>query len=206
MQIKYKMTSSQACQKRSRFFTGSGCSGRHEKGIALVVGLIVLAIMMLASVAILRNTGIGLGVAGNVGFKQNATSVADHGVESARAWLLSRSPSQLEIDSSNIYYATWDPTFSPSTYNWTNNSTESTSNDGTGNRVRYIVHRMCKIVGPIAASGQECVSASGAAGGNMVLNPDMPDSSPDTSATLYRVTVRVDGVRDTESYIQVMIR
>jgi len=49
--------------------------GQH--GVVLFVALIVLIIMTLAGLALLRQMGVGTSIAGNVAFKENATSVAE---------------------------------------------------------------------------------------------------------------------------------
>ena len=63
-------------------------SRRRQHGVVLFVALIVLIIMTLAGLALLRQMGVGTSIAGNVAFKENATSVADRGTEAARAWLI----------------------------------------------------------------------------------------------------------------------
>ena len=63
---------------------------RLQRGVVLFVALIVLIIMTLAGLALLRQMGVGTSIAGNVAFKENATSVADRGTEVARAWLFRR--------------------------------------------------------------------------------------------------------------------
>ena len=50
----------------------------HQQGVVLFVALIVLIIMTLAGLALLRQMGAGTSIAGNIAFKENATSVADH--------------------------------------------------------------------------------------------------------------------------------
>ena len=59
------------------------CSRR----VVLFVALIVLIIMTLAGLALLRQMGAGTSIAGNIAFKENATSVADRGTEVARQWI-----------------------------------------------------------------------------------------------------------------------
>ena len=50
---------------------------RRQQGVVLYVALIVMIAMMLAGVAMLRSVGTGVGVAGNLAFKQNATLAGD---------------------------------------------------------------------------------------------------------------------------------
>ena len=60
---------------------------RRERGVVLFVALIVLIIMTLAGLALLRQMTTGVSIAGNIAFKENATSVADRGAEVALQYL-----------------------------------------------------------------------------------------------------------------------
>ena len=87
------------------------------------VALIVLIVMSLAGLAMLRQMGTGISVAGNVGFKQNATSTSDVGTEAARAWYTAQPTVILENDNAaQGYYATWNGTWGatvdPTQFNW----------------------------------------------------------------------------------------
>jgi type IV pilus assembly protein PilX len=192
---------------------------KAQQGIALIVVMIILMIMLIGAMGILRNTNVGLGIAGNLGFKQNATSVSDQGVEAARAWLIAQDPLTLYLtpvaSDSVAYFATMTPGFNPDTYVWTTkgNSVISTANDGTGNQVRYVIHRMClregspsfrALPGPPASAAQECVHPTvNQSGSRQLGGAGVGIKAPVTP--LYRVTVRTDGPRNTMSQIQVMI-
>lgn len=180
---------------------------KPQQGIALMVVMIVLVIMLTGALSILRNTNVGLGIAGNLGFKQNATSVSDQGVEAARAWLLAQPPANLFVaQTAQAYFETMTPGFNPDTYAWAvaGNSVISTVNDGTGNQVRYVIHRMCLLTGSPSFAGQECVRPTASANGSRQLGGGgVGIRAPATP--LYRVTVHTDGPRNTMSHIQVMI-
>ena len=176
---------------------------QRQQGVVLYVALIVMIAMLLAGVAMLRSVGTGVGVAGNLAFKQNATMAGDRGAEKAIAWLVTKTAVQLELDAINAhgYYATWVPTFEPLTFDWSN-APVATNDDGAGNQVRYVIHRLCKNTGSAQVSlTQECtvrgsiVAGSTASGipGGALLPP------------LYRVTTRVVGPRNTVSYVQVLV-
>ena len=122
---------------------------RSQQGIVLIISLMVLLIMLTAGIAIIRSSNVTQGVAGNVGFKKTATSVADAGVEAARAWLINQTPAQLrDANPSAAYDPTWGTDFDPLTYNWeTSPKKEVTPDDGLGNHIWYVIHRMCKKAG-----------------------------------------------------------
>src|SRR5438874_8191186 len=111
-----------------------------QRGVVLYVALIVLVVMALVGIAMMRGSGTGISIAGNLSMKENATNVADIGTEAARTWLMAQNAGTLSNDQAG-YYSSWgggtdvDPLQLP----WTTNSILVTANDGTGNQVRYIV-------------------------------------------------------------------
>lgn len=177
----------------------------------LLIALIMLVAMTLAGLAMMHGTGTGLWVAGNLAFRKTATSVADDGVEAARAWLTDPAHNS-EILKSDIpegaYYSSWDATFKPAEHDWETNSRLLTSDDGLGNEIRYVVHRLCKTAGQAAnAVDQQCVTVSmpspskgGGGGGGYGEGVLTTSIQP-----YFRVTARVRGLRNTVSYIQVIM-
>jgi Tfp pilus assembly protein PilX len=85
----------------------------------LFVALIVLIVMTLAGLALLRQMGIGTSIAGNVAFKENATSVADRGTEAARAWLIANSAITANDSPVDGYYSSWAAGVDPTAFTWT---------------------------------------------------------------------------------------
>lgn len=180
---------------------------RTEAGVSLIVVLMVLMVMLFTSVGILRSSNTTLGIVGNLSFKQNAVSVADGGVETARTWLITRPLGVLNAhDPVSGYFASWLPVnWDPLTFDWDASSVLSAANDGTGNQVRYVIHRMCAIVGPTDDPLQQCVAPiSAGSNGSRQLGGQGAVYNPLLSA-VYRVTVRVDGPRNTVAYSQVNV-
>ena len=178
-------------------------SARGQRGVVLWVALGVLIIMSLAGLAMLRQIGGGLSVAGNIAFKQSATAVADLGTERAIAWL--RVPGTLlasDIPTAG-YYSTWGNQPNPADSSWSAiwDATPSTIDSATGNAVKVVIQRLCALPDVDAnAAGQHC-SAAGA------RSPDRGGggSSFQTIAQPYfRITTQVTGPRNTVSYIQVI--
>jgi type IV pilus assembly protein PilX len=175
----------------------------REKGVVLFIALIVLVAMTLAGIAMFRQIGSGVIIAGNIAFKENATSVGDFGIEAARAYLVGSGSSALQADQAPGYISSWALTFNPTTHNWSSNSTLVTSDDGTGNEVRYVIHRLCANPGSVNDPTQTCVtvgtaSAGGSKGGGSY--GVLPLSN--TTAPYFRITARVTGPRNTVSYVQ----
>ena len=169
----------------------------------MVIVLVAMVVMLGAVVAMFRNTGSGLSIAGNMGFKQDATSVADLGVETARNWLSAQSAATLSASAAvSGYYETWAAGFNPLTYNWAQSVTLPA--DAQGNTVQYVIHRMCGLTGLTSVAGQQCVYPSTAQDGSRQLGGAGASLTPPITP-LYRITVRVQGPRNTMSYTQAMV-
>ena len=93
-------------------------SSRKQDGVVLFVALIVLIIMTLAGLALLRQMGVGTSIAGNIAFKENATSVADRGTEFANAWLVANYAITASDSIANGYISNWGASVDPNTYDW----------------------------------------------------------------------------------------
>jgi type IV pilus assembly protein PilX len=179
-----------------------------QAGVVLVIALIMLVAMAMAGIAMVRSMGAGIGIAGNLAFKQNATSVADLGIATARDYVYGRTVEQLALDdAASGYYSSWDSTFNPATYPWTTNSVLVTSNDGTGNLVRYVTHRLCSIANTqvAASAAQNCVVRLDSDRSDKSTKPEGDVTFTDATQVYYRITARVEGVRNAVSYVQVMI-
>ncbi len=60
---------------------------RRQRGVVLLLALIMLVAMTLAGIVLYRQIGTGLIIARNLSFKRTATVAADRGIEAARTWL-----------------------------------------------------------------------------------------------------------------------
>ncbi len=181
---------------------------RRQQGVVLYVALVVMVVMMLAGGAMLRSVGTGVGVTGNLAFKQNATLAGDLGTQAAIAWILSQPALSMEQNiPASGYFATWDPSFKPSAFDWSSAKLVplAAGVPDTGNTVRYVIHRLCSASGiPQSSAVQEC-SVSGNVTANSVDGNSSGVQSGAVSPPLYRVTTRVDGPRGTLSFIQVVV-
>jgi len=191
---------------------------QQQRGIVLFVALIVVVVMALAGLAMMRQTGSGISIAGNVAMRQNATSAGDFGTETGRQWLIDKSlltPTDLEADDPTMgYYATWgtnldgDPT---KIATWTPgaNAVEAITAalEPTNNRVLYVIHRLCQAVGPPDAIGQNCADYQSNQGGSQGGGgANYPGGQLTAARPLYRISARVEGDRSTLSFIQIIIQ
>jgi Tfp pilus assembly protein PilX len=196
---------------------------RAQRGVVLIIALVVLVAMTLAAIALVRSVDTSNLIAGNMAFQQAATHSADLGMETAISWLDANKaalkvggiPVLEEDDTTNGYIAGGSDLMPDATKNppqtWDNYWTQSLAAnskalaaDSAGNTVSYVIHRMCKNAGS-QTGGASCVAspAISSAGGNNEEAGDKQLNAP--SSVFYRITVRVAGPRNTVSYVQSML-
>ncbi len=199
---------------------------RRQRGVTLIIAMIILGAMMLSGIAMFRKLSASAMISGNLAFTNSAIAGADFGAESARAWLMLQSGRQLftgaqfargyfpahcytlpadEVASRNCGTSATPADFDPTTFDWTNQATVVTTNDGAGNDVRYVVHRLCNVVGSLDTAGQSCVLAlqtNAGSGGHGTVTYGTQQLST-TMRPYYRVTTRVRGPRNATVYTQI---
>jgi Tfp pilus assembly protein PilX len=188
---------------------------RRQRGIVLFISLIVLVAMSLAGIAMIRSVDTSLGIAGNMAFKQATIQGGDQGVATAFTWLSTNSSGTTLTNSDvvNGYYSA-APNESAGYWfddtNWTQAvSLNGGIPDAAGNTIKFVIHRMCTLPN-LAYNGvsggvtNECSlyygTGSGTSGGSMSVGAAQFEGTPQV---YYRITVRVDGPRNTVSIIQV---
>ena len=77
---------------------------RAQRGVSLLFALLTLVALLLATLALVRSVDTSNMLAGNIGFKQDATAAADQASRKAIAWLVNNTAS-LNSDASSGYYA-----------------------------------------------------------------------------------------------------
>jgi Tfp pilus assembly protein PilX len=206
---------------------------RGQRGVVLLLALIMLVAMTLAGIVLYRQIGTGLIIARNLNFKRTAAVASDRGLETARAWLMGQTASQLETGSAaNGYFPGWCNTvldaagqpdadndgnpddcgnnpppseFDPAAYNWAN-SVLATANDGVGNEVRYVIHRLCETPGAINAAGQQCVTIGSATAGSARTSAVYGSQAlSNTSQPYFRITSRTQGPTNTVVFTQTIL-
>lgn len=193
--------------------------GLHQKqqGVVLVIALIVLVAMTLAGIALVRSVDTSNVIAGNLAFQQAATQSGDRGVEQAITWLETNN-NGITLNTNNTsngytangtatgqspaagvsWDAFWNATLSA-------NAVVMAQDANTGNTVSYVIQRMCNATGAaftVSSCASSTLLSSGSSGnaeegGEVQLNA--------LSLVFYRITVRIDGPRNTVSYIQSMV-
>ena len=190
-----------------------------QSGVVLIISLIVLVAMMLAAIALIRMADTNNLIAGNMAFQQAATRSGDQGIETAFAWLQARSTGVTldTSDSTGGYRAdgaalgpnltatppqTWDAYWSATL---AARAITAGQADAAGNTVSYVIDRLCRFA-LSRSSGADCVASPSAdpnnAGSSQAAGLKPPDPP---SVVYYRITVRIDGPRNTVSYVQSIV-
>jgi type IV pilus assembly protein PilX len=197
---------------------------RRQRGVVLILALIVLVAMTLASIAMVRSVDTSTIVAGNLAFRQSGVAAGDAGAEAAIAWL-SKNPALLTKDSPpNGYYATGQDcldltgsgrfpaecTPPHAILDWNNaDMVKTLAEDAAGNKIFYVIHRMCDSEGPVdgatCATDQSSLS-EGRSKGIATAEKHYGDiKMAAINRVYYRITVRIAGPRNATSQIQTVV-
>ena len=176
---------------------------RAQRGVVLFIALIVLVAMTLAGLGMMRSVDTNNLIAGNLAFKAAAASAGDAALEASRTWLMAKTPGQLETDQGG-YFANWQPSFDPKTFDWLASSTLLGA-DSNGNTIYYVAHRMCnesaKSIDATDCAKVATVSVGSTKGGSSYGSAPLTG----TSLVFYRITAKIEGPKFTVSYLQAFI-
>jgi len=172
-----------------------------QRGIALPVMLIMLTVMLVSSIYLLKSSTSTTLTTANLAYESALSKAADLGVHTGFAYLRDiPNAALLEVNQpGNGYVATMSPTWTVSTPAfWTGSVTLPA--DASGNRVEYVIHRLCDFAGPYNAVNNRCQLTS--------ARPNSKTSQPygrsgrsdspnylDQPQLHYVVTARIAGAR-----------
>lgn len=206
---------------------------RAQQGVVLFIALIALVALSLAGLAFMRSVDTGGMIAGNLAFTRAAVAYSDIGLEQARQELVALAgltctatagatpqpclelghPTPTGLGTKTFYSASMD-----SSWHYRNNADWDDTDSGviaspvSGYQIRFIVHRLCRDAGPVA--GTTCVQdPTGAAiGGGISLGSidygsilSQGAASAADPLPYYRITVRVQGPRNSVVYSQAWV-
>ncbi len=190
---------------------------RRQRGVVLFISLIVMVAMSLAAIALIRSVDTATGVIGNLAFRQAAILPANLAVEAAAAALFDDARggpapiNRINHMAAENYFATVqsgeDARGIPTELQRKTNFTQArVLVDQAGNEIRYVIERMC--IDPVAvgqvATVETCEMLTPKLTTGTTANEGLAPVPP--RLPMYRVTVRVDGPRNTTSFLQAMLR
>lgn len=175
--------------------------------------LIAMVLILLSTVALIRSFDTSLSMAGNLAFKRDLVNQGERGMAKAIALFtsangaLASSTARESNSLANNYSATALATdghgiplalLNDTTFTAAGMSGSDITDSTSGISVRYVIDRLCNATGEFNASS--CVSANiGASRGGSASK--LKKSSGQMQA-IYRISVRVTGPRNTQSYMQ----
>lgn len=175
----------------------------RERGVVLIISLIVLVALTLAGIALVRSTDTGTTIAGNMASRTAALHAVDTGVEAAFTGITGAAgfftnPTIAASTATAQYFPVLqtDTTPADGIPDLTWSSVPGAEIDG--NRVRVAIERMCAInVDPTNIEGvtQQCTQVPTTTAESNKAGSVGP--SVNNRLTAYRVTVRVEGPRNT---------
>jgi hypothetical protein len=186
-------------------------NARHpspQRGIALPIMLIMLAVMLIGSIYLMKSSTSTTLITANLAYDSALSKAADLGINTGANWLntTAAGPNRilLEKDSSaNGYVATLDPTQQVSNPNFWVGSVTIVDTATPANRIEYVIHRMCALTGTYDAAGpppNTCVQTTAAmtSGSPVALGESLSSDSQDMPGPPqihYVVTARIIGSR-----------
>lgn len=197
---------------------------RRQSGVVLFVALIVMVAMSLAAIALIRSVDTTNAIVGNLAFRLASILPANASIEQAASGLFS------DADIATVtHIADKDNNFPAENYLacrqglplcpgapedargvpavLQKKSTAVTLTKKfddtvqTGTQVTYLIERMCLAPGPATTGNCDLVPPKGNPGDTIG-----DSNSGGVSVPYYRVTVRVDGPKNTASFVQAMLR
>jgi type IV pilus assembly protein PilX len=204
-----------------------------QRGVSLLFSLMALVILGFGAVALTRSVDTGTLILGNLAFKQDTLTSSSRGTEEALAWLTANASGATLNANQNArgYYASsidkLDPTGNHTSstnklplVNWDGDCNGATSGTyetcdvlpftGTvvnGNKVQWVITRLCDNVGPPSGTNlcvRPAASSTSTALERGELNPGGRISTG-IAGPYYRVIVRVEGPRNTVSYTESLV-
>lgn len=176
---------------------------QRQAGVALPVMLIMLLIMMITGVYLLRSSNSTTLAASNLAYDATLSRAVDLGLHTGFQWLHDTAKAdraKLEADDDeNGYNATLDTGLTPRNSAFWNGSVEIVDVDG--NRIEYVIHRLCKEGGAFNTKTNSCIQTAANTvklGTTVAIGESLASDAPSYASSPqlhYVITARLDGVR-----------
>jgi type IV pilus assembly protein PilX len=170
---------------------------RAQRGVTLVVVLVLLSVMLLGGIALARMTEVGTLAAGNSAFRETSVQASEIGVNTA--FFAIQGLTDENSNNGNWYFA----------------QAQANGADGLPNvnfdaapelvvgaySVRYVVDRVCTGALPITDPLRQCLVKQ-----VPQLESATDKEKPDPPmARQFRITVRVTGPKETRTFVQSLV-
>jgi len=183
---------------------------RRERGVVLLICLIVLVILLAGGVAVVRSMNTTLSSAGNLAFKRDLVNRGEQAAVKALELFSTGALSTIGADYDDATQYNYSamrldtndrgiPLALLKDELYKAKAANTIEQTGDFVKIRYLIDRLCNASG--ASSKSTCVYAPAATDvrGGSVQEAGRP---PPAKTLVYRLTVRVDGPRDTQVFLQ----
>lgn len=171
---------------------------RRRRGVTLLMVLLLLSVMLLGALALSRMTEIGVLASGNSAYREASLQASEVGVNTAYAAV--KGLAAEESNAGNWYWASIqavDAAGLPAV-NWANAPAVTVGSY----EVRYVVERMCSQANVTDTLRQCLVKQIPQTPESQVYGKESPDPP---NSRQFRITVRVNGPKDTQTWVQSLV-
>ncbi|MCU0968248.1 MAG: hypothetical protein MUF03_05375 [Rubrivivax sp.] len=173
---------------------------RRQRGVTILVVLILLSVMLLGGLALARMTEVGVLASGNTAYREAALQASEVGLNTAFAAV--QSPVDLPDEDTTTAPWYWSTIQAVDAQGLPNVDMDAAPEVIVGvYSVRYVVERMCTVT-PVTDPLLQCLVRQRP---QMETRRDGVESVAPPNSRQFRVTVRVRGPKDTETWIQALV-
>jgi Tfp pilus assembly protein PilX len=183
-------------------------AAKRQHGVVLLFCLVILVILLAGGVAVVRSMHTSLSTAGNLAFRRDLVNQGERAVSAVLAKFATSGTlatattdvpaenfkaTKLDTNAQGVPKALLDDTAFGAVGKASNDITDSAAQVS----IRYVIDRLCTSSGTATSIG--CVQSSAAPSGG-TAGPVPPPPPP--TATVYRLSMRISGPRDTQVFVQ----
>lgn len=186
---------------------------RAQRGIALPIMLIMLLVMLASSIYLLRASTSTTLTATNMAYDAALARAADLGLHTGFRWLSQTAGTNKALLDGHVpdqgYRATLDTTQTVRSSGFWDGSREVV--DANGNRIRYVIHRMCRLDVSYSDPDNACVQTAdntSELGNTVRLGDSLASDSPVYAGVPqlhYVITARINGPRGGNVVTQLVV-
>lgn len=173
---------------------------KQQRGVTMLVVLILLTVMLLGGLALARMTEVGTLAAGNAAFRESAVQASEVGINTAFASVAALTNEN--TDQGNWYRAS---TLADDASGLPTIDFETVAQVAVGAyTARYVIDRQCTGAMPVADPMRQCLV-------KVDIDPDKPETNDPSkkvdppTTTQYRITARITGPKDTRVWVQSLV-
>ncbi len=182
----------------------------RQRGVILLVTLMALVILLISSIAMLRSFDTSLLLSGSMAFKRDLMNQGERGIAQAITYFNSGALSTDSARQANVNSVNYSATILTSNargipeallgstkFSAAGMTGTDITDSSTGVTIRTVIDRQCSATGEFSTSSCVYVPGYSDSGGTNWLKKAGAEYVP-----VYRISVRVDGPRNTQVYLQ----